>query len=213
MTVLCCWIATYIAAYLVGSIPWGYLLCRVFKKIDIRKYGSGNIGATNVYRVAGGYLAISVLVLDILKGLLPVLLLKLYVISTEPIHLIITGFASILGHNFSMFLRGKGGKGVSTSFGVIIGLFPLPALIAFLVWTSTIVVTHYVSVGALLAGLSLPIFIHLFYKNSVFTATGILIFIMLIYTHRTNIKRLIEKRENRVGLPWERKETKNNEKQ
>jgi len=190
-------------AYLFGSIPWGYILCRVFRKIDIRKYGSGNIGATNVYRAAGGSLAVSVLILDVLKGFLPVLLTKIYV-SAKPLHLIATGIASILGHNFSIFLRGKGGKGVSTSFGVIVGLFPLPALIALLVWICVILFTRYVSAGALFAALSLPVFIQFFYRNSIFTVTGIVIFIMIVYTHRTNIRRLIQKRENKVKLPWKK---------
>jgi acyl phosphate:glycerol-3-phosphate acyltransferase len=205
MTVL----SIIIGAYLYGSIPWGYLLCRIFKNIDIRKYGSGNIGATNVYRAAGGVLAISVLVLDILKGLLPVLfanvlLEKIYGYS-EPIYLIAVGIASILGHNFSIFLCGKGGKGVSTSFGVIIGLFPFPALIGLLIWMIVIAVTRYVSVGAITASLSLPVFVHLFYKNPVFTTTGIIISLLIIYTHRANLKRLIEKKENKIKLPWKKK--------
>jgi len=192
-------------AYLFGSIPWGYVLCRVYKKIDIRKYGSGNIGATNVYRTAGGQLAIAVLILDILKGLLPVLLVKLF-LTSEPAHLIAVGIASILGHNFSIFLRGKGGKGVSTSFGVIAGLFPMPALIALLIWISVILITRYVSAGALLAALSLPVSIQAFHKNAVLTATGIVIFLLIVYTHRTNIRRLLQRKENKIKLPWKKEQ-------
>ncbi len=193
-----------IGAYLFGSIPWGYLVCRILKKIDIRKYGSGNIGATNVYRVAGGPLAVSVLILDISKGFLPVLLTKLFFYATS-LHLILVGLAAISGHNFSLFLRGKGGKGVSTSFGVIIGLFPLPALTTFIIWIITIVITRYVSVGAIFASLSLPVFIQIFHKNLIFTTTGIIISLLILYTHRTNIKRILSKKENKIKLPWEKK--------
>jgi acyl phosphate:glycerol-3-phosphate acyltransferase len=192
-----------IVAYFFGSVPWGFLLCRIVRKIDIRKYGSGNIGATNVYRVAGGPLAVSVLILDISKGFLPVLLAKSF-LYTDSLYLILVGIASILGHNFSVFLRGKGGKGVSTSFGVIIGLFPVPALITLLVWIITIVITRYVSLGAIIGALSLPVLIPLFHKDLTFTLSGIIISLLIIYTHRTNIKRLIEKKENRVKLPWEK---------
>ncbi len=191
-------------AYIFGSIPWGYVLCRAVKKIDIRKHGSGNIGATNVYRTAGPVLGISVLILDILKGLLPVLAAKVF--FTNPAYLIATGIASIIGHNFSLFLRGRGGKGVSTSFGVIIGLFPLPALIALLIWTAITATTRFVSAGSITASLSMPFFIHAFHKNPVFTAAGVIVSIMIVYTHRSNIKRLLKNKENKIRLPWEKKQ-------
>ncbi|MBN1444597.1 MAG: glycerol-3-phosphate 1-O-acyltransferase PlsY [Candidatus Omnitrophica bacterium] len=192
-----------IGAYLVGSIPWGYALCRAVKKIDIRNHGSGNIGATNVYRVAGGPLAAAVLLLDIGKGLLPVILAKSF--SMAPPVIVSAGIASVAGHSFSIFLKGKGGKGVSTSFGVVIALFPAPALLALLVWAVMITATHYVSAGAIAAALSMPFFIHLFHKDAFLTSTGIAICALIIYTHRGNIKRLLAKKENRIKLPWEKK--------
>lgn len=192
-----------IGAYLLGSVPWGYILCRAVKKIDIRKHGSGNIGATNIYRVSGGPLAAAVLLLDIGKGLLPVIAAKS--LSMTPPVIITAGIAAVTGHSFSIFLKGKGGKGVSTSFGVVIALFPVPALIALLVWASVITVTHYVSAGAIAASLSMPLFIYLFQKNLFLTSTGIAICALIIYTHRSNIKRLLQKKENRIKLPWEKK--------
>jgi len=192
-----------IGAYLIGSIPVGYLLCRFIKKIDIRKYGSGNIGATNVYRVAGGKLASAVLVLDILKGLLPVVVAK-YLSLPVP-YVISTGIASIAGHNFSIFLKGRGGKGVSTGFGVVIGLFPFPALFSLLVWVAVIMTGRYVSLGAITASLFLPFFIYLFQKDILLTTTGIIISILILYAHRSNIKRLLTKKENRIHLPWEKR--------
>ncbi|MCX8082718.1 MAG: glycerol-3-phosphate 1-O-acyltransferase PlsY [bacterium] len=195
-------ILSIILAYLIGSIPVGYILCRFIKKIDIRKYGSGNIGATNVYRIAGGKLASVVLVLDILKGFLPVFIAK-YFLSTP--YVIFTGITSIIGHNYSVFLKGKGGKGVSTGFGVIIGLFPIPALFTFFVWIAVVISTRYVSLGAISASLCLPFFISTFQKDKILTITGIIISLLIIYAHRTNIKRLLNKKENRILLPWKKR--------
>ena len=192
-----------IGAYLVGSIPVGYLLCRSVKKIDIRRCGSGNIGATNVYRVAGGRLASAVLVLDILKGFLPVFLAKNFFLPVP--YVISAGIASIAGHNFSIFLKGRGGKGVSTGFGVVIALFPIPALLSLLVWLAFVITSRYVSLGAITASLGLPFFIYLFKKDLFLTVTGIIISIFILYSHRSNIKRLLTKKENRIRLPWEKR--------
>jgi|LSQX01.1.fsa_nt_gb glycerol-3-phosphate acyltransferase PlsY len=193
-----------IFGYLFGSIPFGYVLCKIFTKKDIRNYGSGNIGATNVYRVAGGFVAVGVLILDILKGFLPVFIAKtLYDFS--PLWLLAIGIAPVLGHNFSLFMKGKGGKGVSTSFGVIIGLFPKAALFSFVIWALLIIITHYVSVGALTASLSLPFFIYLFHKDISYVSAGILLFILIWFSHKGNIKRILKGKENRIRLPWEKK--------
>jgi len=181
----------------------GYLLCRSVKKIDIRRCGSGNIGATNVYRVAGGRLASAVLVLDILKGFLPVFLAKNFFLPVP--YVISAGIASIAGHNFSIFLKGRGGKGVSTGFGVVIALFPIPALLSLLVWLAFVITSRYVSLGAITASLGLPFFIYLFQKNLFLTVTGIIISIFILYSHRSNIKRLLTKKENRIRLPWEKR--------
>lgn len=194
----------FVISFLLGSIPSGYIICRVFKKIDIRNYGSGNIGATNVYRVCGGFLGITVLILDILKGFIPVFISKniFHFPSTVSI---ITGLVAIFGHIFSIFLKGKGGKGVATSFGVIIGLFPLSALFSFILWLIILLISHIVSVASITAGFFLPIFIYLFYKDISLTILGIVIFFFVVYTHRENIKRLKKGKENRIILPWEKK--------
>jgi len=193
-----------IAGYLSGSIPWGYILCRIFAGKDVRNYGSGNIGATNVYRVAGGLIAFFVLLLDILKGFLPVFIAKHY-FHFLPLNLICIGIASVTGHNFSLFLKGRGGKGVATSFGIIAGLFPLAALFSLSVWIILVATTHYISMGSLFASFALPFFIHVFHKTPVYTSTGIVIFILILHSHRTNIKRILQKKENRIRLPWEKK--------
>ncbi len=192
-----------IGAYFAGSIPWGYLLCRIIKKIDIRQHGSGNIGATNVYRIAGGPVASAVLVLDVLKGFLPVYIAKSLSMTSPQV--ILTGIASVAGHSFSIFLKGKGGKGVSTGFGVVMALFPRPALISLLVWAAVIASTHYVSAGAVAASIALPVFVYLFQRDLFLTCMGIFLCALIIYTHRTNIIRLMTKKENRTRLPWEGK--------
>ncbi|MGC8976705.1 MAG: glycerol-3-phosphate 1-O-acyltransferase PlsY [Candidatus Ratteibacteria bacterium] len=193
----------FFLSYLLGSIPFGYLICKVFRNIDIRKFGSGNIGATNVYRVCGWKLGIFVLILDILKGFLPVYSGKILKFSNP--FILLGGIFSILGHSFSFFLKGKGGKGVSTSFGVLIGLLPLPALISFLFWVIFVFSTRYVSLGSIIGALTLPVFTFLLTKNNFLFYVTIFIFLFITYTHRENIKRLINKKENKIIFPWEKK--------
>ncbi|MCM8785871.1 MAG: glycerol-3-phosphate 1-O-acyltransferase PlsY [Candidatus Omnitrophica bacterium] len=193
----------FIFSYLFGSIPFGYLFCKIFKGIDIRKFGSGNIGATNVYRVCGWKVGIPVLILDILKGFLPVYIGKIFNFQNSII--LFGGILSILGHSFSIFLKGKGGKGVSTSFGVVIGLFPFPALLSFILWIIIVFSTKYVSLGSIAGAFFLPIFTFFLMKDKFLFYVSIFIFIFILYTHRENIKRLLNKNENKINLPWIKK--------
>jgi glycerol-3-phosphate acyltransferase PlsY len=193
----------FLFCYLIGSIPVGYILCKIFKNIDIRKFGSGNIGATNVYRVCGLKLGLSVLILDILKGFISVYIGKTLKFPNPLI--LFGGILSIIGHSFSIFLKGKGGKGVSTSFGVIIGIFPLPAFFSFLIWIMIVFLTKYVSLGSILSALFLPFWVYIFTKDIFLFFVGILIFLFILYTHKENIKRLLNKKENKVIFPWEKK--------
>ncbi|MCM8806760.1 MAG: glycerol-3-phosphate 1-O-acyltransferase PlsY [Candidatus Omnitrophica bacterium] len=194
----------FILSYLIGSIPFGYLLCKTVKGIDIRKYGSGNIGATNVYRVCGWKLGFPVLIFDILKGFFPVFLGKILKYSIPLIF--VGGLFSIVGHSFSIFLKGKGGKGVATSFGVLVGFLPLPALFSFLIWLIVVLTTRFVSLGSILGSFFLPIFVIYFYTDNRFLfSISVLIFVFIIFTHRENIKRLLKRKENRITLPWEKK--------
>ncbi|MCX7917967.1 MAG: glycerol-3-phosphate 1-O-acyltransferase PlsY [bacterium] len=192
-----------ILSYLTGSIPFGYLICKLIKKIDIRQYGSGNIGATNVYRVCGWKLGILVLIFDILKGFIPVFVGKICKFS-NPI-IFGGGILSILGHSFSLFLKGKGGKGVATSFGVIIGLLPIPALLSFLTWIIVVFLTKYVSLGSIAGAFFLPFFTFFYTKDPFLLWISIFIFILIVYTHRKNINRFFNKKENKIILPWEKK--------
>lgn len=194
-----------VIGYVAGSIPFGYIVAKLWKNVDIRKYGSGNIGATNVYRVIGGLPASIVLICDIGKGLLPVLLVQKIFFSSSSIFIISIGITTIIGHNYSIFLKGKGGKGVATSFGVILGLFPAAAGSAFLIWLIVFLTTRYVSVSSISGTLALPFFIYFYQKDWVLTIFGIIISFLIIYQHRENLKRLKSGKENKMKFPWKKK--------
>ncbi|MDH7480170.1 MAG: glycerol-3-phosphate acyltransferase, partial [Syntrophomonadaceae bacterium] len=142
------------ASYLLGSIPWGYLVGVWWKGLDIRRYGSGNIGTTNAFRILGPGPGTVVLLGDILKGTLAVLLAKS--IGSELLA-VAAGLAAIAGHSWSIFLGFRGGRGVATGAGVILGLVPLAIPVLFLLWAGTILVTRYVSVGSITAAVAAPV--------------------------------------------------------
>jgi len=185
----------FIGSYILGSIPFGFVVGKV-KGYDIRKEGSGNIGSTNVFRVAGKKEGIFVFILDFLKGYLPVL----YFTDISVLAGILALLGAIIGHMTTPFLRFKGGKGVATGFGGIIALMPLPAALAFGVWVLLVGITRRVSIGSLGAAISLPIF----YLYTVEPTTkiilyfSILIAILVVITHRTNIRKLIRGEEEPI---------------
>jgi acyl phosphate:glycerol-3-phosphate acyltransferase len=189
-----------VLGYLLGSCPWGYWLVRALKHEDIRTVGSGNIGATNVWRTYGRYLGAPVVVLDVLKGFVPALLGMLFV---SPHHLagITAGAAAMLGHFRPLFLRfAKGGKMVATCGGVLFGVAVWVALTAGLVWLAVFVVFRYASLASIVAGISLPILaVLLGYPNSVVlfgaAAAGAILFL-----HRANLRRLRAGTENRFSF-------------
>jgi glycerol-3-phosphate acyltransferase PlsY len=193
------------AGFIAGSIPFGLLVARS-KGIDIRKHGSGNIGATNVLRVVGKPYGILVFALDFLKGLLPVLAsLKWFAAATNPEWLpIATGLAAILGHNYSPWVGFKGGKGIATSAGVLLGLFPWPLVIGLVVWGVVFKTTRYVSVASMAAAVAIPCA-----ESGIALATGvwrpyslgftIAIAILAIWRHRSNIQNLRVGKEHRFG--------------
>ncbi|MDP9292583.1 MAG: glycerol-3-phosphate 1-O-acyltransferase PlsY [Verrucomicrobiota bacterium] len=191
-------------SYLLGSIPFGFLVAKA-RGIDIRTVGSGNIGATNVLRFVGKKWGIFVFVCDTLKGLATVLIAKLFCphvqLSCE-LFCIFAGVACILGHNYTCWLKFKGGKGVATSAGVVFGLFPLPGLIIFLIWLALYYATRYVAVASMLAAIALPISVWVLQRstsnvNSVDLTFSILIALLVVVRHRTNIKRLLDGTEYR----------------
>jgi len=141
-------------AYLIGSIPFGLLISQVVGRVDIRRYGSGNIGTANVLRIVGKRAAALTLLGDLLKGFLPTLAALL--LGGSDLLVAGVGLAAVLGHNWSVYLRFAGGKGVATSFGALLAMTPLPAILGFLVWLGVVLVFRYTSLAALAASVCIP---------------------------------------------------------
>ena len=188
-----------VSAYLIGSIPFGYLFSRLFKGIDIREFGSHNIGATNVLRVVGPFPGFLTLLFDIGKGATVVLLAKKYFPSIIFLP-IIAGVCAICGHNFSIFLKGKGGKGVATGFGVLVALAPFVSLLTFLVWLFVVLISKYISLASLISAFAFPFLLWLKKAEPSLIILGILVFILVAIRHWENIKRLIKKTESKVNI-------------
>jgi glycerol-3-phosphate acyltransferase PlsY len=193
-------------AYLVGAFPTSYVAGRLAKGIDLREHGSRNLGATNVYRVLGLRVAIPVAIVDILKGTLPVLLVAPRV-SASPLVALLVGVAAILGHVFSVFVGFKGGKGVATAAGVMLGLAPAAAGLCLVVWLVLVWGTGYVSVGSIAAAGVLPVAIWLLQpdRRELVLPTAVLA-AAIIWFHRANIARLRQGTENRFGRHAARRE-------
>ena len=183
--------------YVSGSIPFGVIVTSAFAKKDVRASGSGNIGATNVARVAGKKLGAVVLLLDAAKGALPVWL-ALHVFPELPLLHVATASAAFLGHVFPVWLKFKGGKGVATALGVLLVLLPVPALVGFVVWVTVLAVTRVSSVGSLL-GAMLAVGAS-FYLHSplAYSLLAVGLLLAMLWTHRANLERLIKRTENRV---------------
>ena len=185
-------------AYLAGSISSAVWYGRIFHKVDIRKHGSGNAGATNSLRVLGKTAGVIVLIIDFLKGLLPVLLAK-YLNFEQPIVLLV-GFVAVLGHLLPVFSNFKGGKGVATSMGVVVAIMPLVALVAFITFTITVFLTRYVSLGSILGAASLPLSVLILKGQSPYLLLfSVVLALLLTFTHRKNIERLVSGVESKFG--------------
>ncbi len=192
----------FLLAYLIGSIPFGLIISRM-RGIDIRKHGSGNIGATNVFRVVGKKWGITVFILDALKGYMSVLLPVIFKQQAPLTLSLALALAVILGHTFPIWLKFKGGKGVATSLGAFLAAAPKPALITFGGWIIIFLATRIISAASLSAAVLFPIVICLIYPRETpgFT-TLILVSLFLtafiFYTHRQNIQRLLKGEEKRI---------------
>ncbi len=187
-------------AYLIGSIPTGYLIVKAKTGEDIRTIGSGSTGATNVKRILGKNYFFLVMILDALKGALPVILAKIFatVGSTIGIAPVIAAIAVIIGHSKSIFLNFKGGKSVASGVGTIIALNWIAGIIIAIIWGIITYSTKYVSVGSIIALLISPIVMYLLHAPIGYIAYCILGAIYIVYLHRENIKRLIQGCENKV---------------
>jgi glycerol-3-phosphate acyltransferase PlsY len=182
-------------SYIIGSVPFGLLISKA-KGVDIRKQGSGNIGATNVLRCLGKPLGITCFVLDALKGYLPAALFPL-IGKVDPTFGILFGTAAILGHNFPVFLNFKGGKGVATSAGVLLGVAPLAVVIGLAAWVIVFKLSGYVSLGSIIATLVVIITGWTAGYGPVIATALTLLGALSIYRHRSNIQRLLAGTENK----------------
>jgi glycerol-3-phosphate acyltransferase PlsY len=189
-----------LASYFLGAIPTSHLVSRTFAKIDLRQHGSGNLGATNLYRVLGWKYAIPVALFDIAKGAIPVLVFAPQVSDSE-LFALACGIAAILGHVFSVFVGFKGGKGVATAAGVMLALTPVALAVAATVWALVVLLTGYVSLGSIAAAAVLPLAVYLLEspKTPELLWTDTLVAAGVIILHRRNIQRLLKGTENRFG--------------
>ncbi len=194
-----------IGAYLAGSIPSSYWIGRVFYGIRLDQEGSRNLGATNALRVMGKPAGIASLILDMAKGVVAVFLAR-YLLPESPDWHLAAGFVAILGHSFSVFVRFKGGKGVATSAGVFLALAPKSLGASLLLFALIVGLTRYVSLGSILAALSLPGLIwHFQPGQNRLLGFSIVIALFVVYRHRSNMSRLLKGEENKLGKKSERK--------
>lgn len=211
-----------ITAYILGSIPFGLIVCRLSGVGDIRKVGSGNIGATNVWRAAGFKVAVFVFIGDIGKGVLSIIFAQKYAsvmplggISVELFY-VICAFTCVLGAVYSIFIKFKGGKGVNAALGVLVTLLPFEILIAFILFLISVLIFRYISLGSIIAGFSLFITIafEIFLLDKpvsiVYFYLCIVLVIMILITHRSNITRIINGTENRFSFMSKTKEANTN---
>lgn len=189
--------ALLIFAFFLGSVPTGVILAKAFGHVDPRTQGSGNIGATNVYRTAGKKLGILTLLGDIVKGFIPVILAK--ALLDLPFWVGAVALTAFLGHLYSVFLHFRGGKGIATGLGVFLALDPIPAALSFLVFAGVVYKTRFISLGSLAATACFPIFLAWLSPYPVYIPFAILIGGLIFWRHRENIGRLLAGTESKFG--------------
>jgi len=188
---------TLLAAYLLGALPFGYIVTWLVKRTDIRRYGSGNIGATNVMRLLGPAGGLLVLFLDALKGAVAVLLARAAGGGREL--LLAAALLAMIGHSYPVFLKFRGGKGAATGIGVLIPLTGLVTAAVLGVAAAVIAATRYVSLGSIAGALSLPLFLYLFGFEPVDLYFGGAAALLVLLRHRENIRRLLQGKEPKLG--------------
>jgi acyl phosphate:glycerol-3-phosphate acyltransferase len=189
-----------IAAYIVGSIPFGKLIAGYVAHIDITRRGSGNIGATNVARELGMKWGVITLILDVLKGLVPILVFSVYVSGSGTKHEIALagiGLCALLGHMFPLFLKFRGGKGVATALGVYLAMSPLSCLCGLVLFVLIVAIWDFISLGSIIAACAMPLFLILFGKPYPFIAASVFMALLICVKHRENIRQLVRGEERK----------------
>lgn len=188
-----------LAAYLLGATPTSYAVGRLVRGIDLREHGSGNLGATNAFRVLGWRAALPVILIDVAKGWLPTAFFPLWDGAAPAEWALAYGAATIVGHVFSVYVGFRGGKGVATSAGVFLALAPWAVLIGFIVWGVTVTLTRIVSLSSVLAALVLPLAVFVTNEPPFELGLSIGLAAFVIYAHRANLRRLARGEEARFG--------------
>jgi len=192
-------IIAILLSYLLGAVPFGLFFSKLFSDVDVRTIGSGNIGATNVLRAAGKKAAVLTLLMDTMKGLVPVLIVK-FLFQDDAIT-VLSGAAAILGHNFPVYLKFRGGKGVATSYGVVVAVAPLTGLLCLIIWALVAYIWRFSSLSALVSFACYPglTFFITSPQSKPYGLLALFIFGMIYYRHRDNIKRLLSGTEPKIG--------------
>lgn len=196
-------ILVLIISYFLGAIPFAYIMTSFITGKDVRQYGSGNVGATNAARVMGIKYGIIVGIMDIFKGFIAIMAAKLLLYSSAPeYYLFLAALLAIIGHNWPVFLKFSGGKGVATTFGVILGIYPVVFLFFILIWFLLVIIGKYVSLASILSGILLPVIIY-FYRGfdiyNIIFAT--ILALLIIIRHHSNIDRLLKGKERKINWP------------
>lgn len=190
-----------IFSYFLGSIPFAYIITRFMTGKDVRKIGSGNVGATNASRVMGVKYGLLVGIFDILKGFLAVTIAQLLLPGEASYLLLLASLLAIIGHNWSIFLKFTGGKGVATTFGVLLKLLPVVFIFYVVIWLLVVIITRYISLASILGALFLPVLVYIFRDEPAFIYFAMALALLIIIRHHSNIRRLIKGTESRFRWP------------
>lgn len=191
-----------IISYFLGAIPFAYIMTRLITGKDIRSYGSGNVGATNAARILGFKYGLLVAILDVLKGILAVIIARaLLPVGSPEYLLLISALVVIIGHNWTIFLKFSGGKGVATTFGVLFSLFPIAFFVFLATWIALVFITRYVSLASILSAIVVPIIVYITTKNIYDVLFTLTFSLLIIFRHKANIKRLLQGNENKISWP------------
>ena len=187
------------AAYLIGAFPTSFVVARLTRGIDLRQHGSGNLGATNAYRVLGWKAATPIFIVDIAKGFIPTFFFPAFDGSDAFGWTLAYGTAAIIGHVFSIYVRFRGGKGVATGAGVFLALAPVPVLAGLVIWGALVYFTGYVSLASIVSAAALPVTVALTGARVEVLVLAIALAAFVIFAHRANIRRLVRGEEHRFG--------------
>ena len=189
-----------LGSYVIGSFPSAYVLVKWLKRVDVRTIGSGNVGATNVTRIAGLWSGVLVFLIDAAKGIVAVSVLAPWLVHPLPASIRLgCGLAAVLGHDFPVFLKFQGGKGVATTIGVLVATMPRAAALCLAAWTACFFIWRYVSVGSLAAAVMLPLAQWLTGQSREEILLGSSLALLIIIRHRANLERLLKSQEHRAG--------------